>query len=252
MVQYWMSPYNAKKSILLIVYCFYCCLNCFQHLKVIHRFINGNTERMIYIFLPSNIYIHKVSQCIQHLKYLTRNKDRISYTNTSLISMCLYVIELHRVYDNGASITWWRHQMETFSALLALWVGNSPVPVNSPHKGQWRGALMFSLICAWIKDWVNNRETDDLRHHRGHYDVNVMSWGLPITITHNYLCLGVWIRWLMSEGKYFYTTTMLASNKSFKTYHAHIGECLETYTSSRLCYWMCNWICFIFTYLDEI
>ena len=21
--------------------------------------------------------------------------------------------------------------------------------VNSPHKGQWRGALMFSLICAW-------------------------------------------------------------------------------------------------------
>ena len=30
-------------------------------------------------------------------------------------------------------------------------------PVNSPHKGQWRGALMFSLICAWINGWVNNR-----------------------------------------------------------------------------------------------
>ena len=40
-------------------------------------------------------------------------------------------------------LTWWRHQMETFSALLALCAGNSPVPVNSPHKGQWRGALMF-------------------------------------------------------------------------------------------------------------
>ena len=24
-------------------------------------------------------------------------------------------------------------------------------PVNSPHKGQWRGAVTFSLICAWIK-----------------------------------------------------------------------------------------------------
>ena len=36
-------------------------------------------------------------------------------------------------------------------------------PVNSPHKGQWRGALMFSLICAWITDWVNNREAGDLR-----------------------------------------------------------------------------------------
>ena len=50
----------------------------------------------------------------------------------------------------------------------------SPVPVNSPHKGQWRGALMFSLICVWINGWVNNREAGDLRHHRGHYDVSVM------------------------------------------------------------------------------
>ena len=24
-------------------------------------------------------------------------------------------------------------------------------PANSPHKGQWRGALVFSEICAWIK-----------------------------------------------------------------------------------------------------
>ena len=48
-------------------------------------------------------------------------------------------------------------------------------PVNSPHKGQWRGALMFSLIYAWINGWVNNREASDLRRHRAHYDVTVMS-----------------------------------------------------------------------------
>ena len=47
-------------------------------------------------------------------------------------------------------------------------------PVNSPHKGQWRGVLMFSLICAWINSWVNNREAGDLRRHRAHYDVAVM------------------------------------------------------------------------------
>ena len=58
--------------------------------------------------------------------------------------------------------------METFSALLAICAGNSPVPVNSPHKGQWRGVLMFSLICVWINGWVNNREAGDLRCHRGH------------------------------------------------------------------------------------
>ena len=40
--------------------------------------------------------------------------------------------------------SWWRHQMETFSALLAICAG------NSPHKDHWRGALMFSLMCAWI------------------------------------------------------------------------------------------------------
>ena len=48
------------------------------------------------------------------------------------------------------------------------------LPVTSPHKGQWRGALMFSLIRAWINGWVNNREDGDLRRYRAHYDVIVM------------------------------------------------------------------------------
>ena len=64
--------------------------------------------------------------------------------------------------------------METFSALLAICAGNSPVSGEFPHKGQWRGALMFSLICVWINGWVNNREAGDLRRHRVHYDVRVM------------------------------------------------------------------------------
>ena len=48
-------------------------------------------------------------------------------------------------------------------------------PVNSSHKGQWRGALIFSLICVWINDWVNNREAGYLRRHRAHYDAIVMT-----------------------------------------------------------------------------
>ena len=47
-------------------------------------------------------------------------------------------------------------------------------PVNSPHKRQWRRALMVSLICAWINGWVNNREAGDLRRHRAHYDITAM------------------------------------------------------------------------------
>ena len=50
--------------------------------------------------------------------------------------------------------------------------------VNSPHKGQRRGALMFSLICARINGSVNNREAGDLRRHRAHCDVIVMLLGI--------------------------------------------------------------------------
>ena len=42
------------------------------------------------------------------------------------------------------------------------------------HKGQWRGALMFSLICVWINGWVKNREAGDLRRFCARYDVIVM------------------------------------------------------------------------------
>ena len=83
--------------------------------------------------------------------------------------------------------------MEPFSASLALCAGNSPVPVNSPHKGQWRGALMFSLICAWINDWVNNGEAGDLKRPRGHYDVSVMQ--------RNYGEIHRWLKYIQKEDK---------------------------------------------------
>ena len=62
--------------------------------------------------------------------------------------------------------------METFSALLAICVGNSPVTGEFPaHRPV---ALMFSLIYIWINVRANNGEAGDLRRHRAHYDVIVM------------------------------------------------------------------------------
>ena len=49
---------------------------------------------------------------------------------------------------------------------------------------RWRGALMFSLICAWISGWVNTREGDDLSH-RAHYDVTAMSSAFVLLCTIN-------------------------------------------------------------------
>ena len=90
----------------------------------------------------------------------------------------------------------WKHFMHYWPFVRGIhWS-----PVNSPHKGQWRGALMFFLICAWINGWVNNAEAGHLRCHGAHYDVTVM-----IVYTINYTpnssatsvislwCVGLWM-----------------------------------------------------------
>ena len=41
--------------------------------------------------------------------------------------------------------------------------------VDSPHKGQCRGALIFSLKSASTNGWTDNRGAGDLRRHRIHY-----------------------------------------------------------------------------------
>ena len=63
-------------------------------------------------------------------------------------------------------------------------------PMNSLHKGQWRGALMFSLICAWFNG-VNNREAGDLRRYRAQYDVIVV-WFARTHMTPNLQTLCTW------------------------------------------------------------
>ena len=65
----------------------------------------------------------------------------------------------------------WKH----FPQYWLLVRGIHRWPVNSPHKCQWRGALIFSLIWAWINGWVNNRKAGCLRRHRAHYAVTVMN-----------------------------------------------------------------------------
>ena len=75
---------------------------------------------------------------------------------------------------HGIIMSLWRHQMETLSRYWPFVRGIHRSPVNSTHKGQWRGSLMFSLIYVWINSWANNREAGDLRRYRAHCDVTVM------------------------------------------------------------------------------
>ena len=93
------------------------------------------------------------------------------------------------------------------------WIHRSPV--NSPHKGQWRGALMFSLICVWINDWANNREAGDLRCYRAHYDVIVMTikWTFPETVSLNIKAWSISIKSCKHfVTKWWQATTICARN----------------------------------------
>ena len=80
------------------------------------------------------------------------------------------VLTLTRRHSNHDDVIKWKH----FPRYWPFVRGIHRSPVNFPHKGQWRGALMFSLICTRINGWVNNAEVGDLRRYRVHYDVTVM------------------------------------------------------------------------------
>ena len=73
--------------------------------------------------------------------------------------------------------SWWRHQMETFSASLAICVrGEFTGPWWIPCTKAGDAELWCFLWSAPEKNlWVNNRETGDLRRHRAHFDVLVMA-----------------------------------------------------------------------------
>ena len=97
------------------------------------------------------------------------------WSSVYILNLIRWAIYLTNLSQSGCIVTWWRHQMEKFTRYWPFVRVIHRSPVNSPHKGQWRGAFVFSLICARINSWVNNGEAGDLRRHRGHYDVIVMN-----------------------------------------------------------------------------
>ena len=77
----------------------------------------------------------------------------------------------------GLKMAWWRHQMETFSALLAICAGNSTVTGEFPTQRPVTRSFDVSLTYACINGRVNNGESGDFRRHRTNYDVTVMRKG---------------------------------------------------------------------------
>ena len=91
--------------------------------------------------------------------------------------------------------------------------------MNPPHKGQWRRALAFYLICAWINVWVNIRKAGDSRRHCPHYDVIVMeSRDLSTHIPYGRFTVTAAIAWFPPYREIILT---------------HIGECDRHQTTTK-------------------
>ena len=86
----------------------------------------------------------------------------------------LLIAETQMPSEGKKSNPWWRHQMETFSALLAICAGNSPVPGEFPAQRPVTRSFDVFFDLRLINGWVNNRKAGDLRRYRIHYDVTVM------------------------------------------------------------------------------
>ena len=104
-------------------------------------------------------------------------RQELSYASvTSNYRLCTFPHHCLCFWSVSAAGPWWRHQMETFSALLGFCAGNSPVTGEFPaQRPDTRSFDVFFHLHPCNNGWVNNREAGDLRRPRAHYDVIVMS-----------------------------------------------------------------------------
>ena len=113
-----------------------------------------STEKKSRLFLQCELFI-----CVRYINVPERYRLE-----------CTVVIEWlysARIHDD---VIKWKH----FPRYWPIVRGIHRSPVNYPHKGQWRGALMSFFICARINGWVDNGNAGDLRRHRAHYDISAM------------------------------------------------------------------------------
>ena len=137
------------------------------------------------------LLIYRLTSSIRRTISQTLNVSRLAL-NSSLLNP---ILDIRGVYYVWPVMIWYSRSIDDaskwkhFSRYWPFVRGIHRSPVNSLHKGQWRGALTFSLICVWINGWINSREAGDLRRYRINYDVTVMK------DAHDFVLL--WFVWVM-------------------------------------------------------
>ena len=114
----------------------------------------------------SSFYSSIINRAESVLIYVVAGFD---ISANSLLACPLTGLWNDRSDDYHDDVIKWKHFSRNWPSVRGI---HRP-PANSLQKGQWRGVLIFSLICAWINVWANNREAGDLRYLRSHHDVTV-------------------------------------------------------------------------------
>ena len=87
--------------------------------------------------------VRSVSLCMTSLDLNKLTQILIKISIFVLASILLYTV----INKNHAQVS--RFDVLLYFPFWPFVLGIHRSPVNSPHKGQWRGALTFSLIYAW-------------------------------------------------------------------------------------------------------
>ena len=151
---HWLMHYSSKfVNCLESHHCLYHQINIKQ---VITLFIFPKERDFSFIYFLCNDACTGVSDWsgLFQTIYALNTFKRFNYL--VLFNVLNHDIQYITKYDTEIFDSWWRHQMEAFSALMAFVRGIHWSPLNSQDKGQWRGALMFSLICILTNGCVNN------------------------------------------------------------------------------------------------
>ena len=138
----------------------------------ITQFHGSLPSSVLFFLIPSIIYHRQLRCCLDH------HNDDLMWYRMWCGMWCM-------IHDD---VIKWTHFPRYWSFVRGL----HRSPVNSPHKGQWRGTLIFPLICTWINGRVNNREAGDLSRNHVHYDVTAMIIIiLVINITHSWIFMSL-------------------------------------------------------------
>ena len=165
------------------------------------------------------------------------------------------------VFGEKALTSWWHHQMETFSALLALCEGNPPVTGGVPSQRPVIRGFDGSFDQCGNK-WLDKQsDTGDLRYHLTHYDVTVMIDSLIHICMHQWPRLGRhWFRqsmrchlfgilnqwWQIPKGTKQQISLKFESLK-FES-HTHIQVIVwgpkQSWSALGQCFVVMAWLCF--------